>query len=58
MIGLRDDTDSTLPPASNPSQVQPLAAKLFAEAGWLQEGLQLEHRPQQEQMARATAAAF
>ena len=58
MIGLRDDTDSILPPVANPSHVQKFAAQLFAEGGWLHEGLELEHRPQQEQMARATAAAF
>jgi len=58
MIGLRDDTDSTLPPASPESHARELAAKLFAEGGWLQEGLQLEHRPQQEQMAHATARAI
>lgn len=58
MIGLRDDTDSTLPPAPPPSHAPELAAKLFAEGGWLQEGLQLEHRPQQEQMAHATARAL
>ena len=62
MIGLRDD------PGSVPSTVGPdpagvshapaLAAKAFAEHGWLQEGLRLEHRPQQEQMARAVAAAL
>lgn len=58
MIGLRDDTDSALPPAPPPSHAPELAAKLFSEGGWLQEGLQLEHRPEQEQMAHATAQAF
>ncbi len=58
MIGLRDDTDSTLPPAANPSHVHAYAAQLFAEGGWLHEGLELEHRPQQEHMARASAVAF
>ena len=58
MIGLRDDTDSTLPPAPPLSHAPELAAKLFAEGGWLQDGLQLEHRPQQEQMAHATAKAL
>lgn len=57
MIGLRDDNES-LPPAPPPSRAPEFAAKLFAEAGWLNERLELEHRPQQEQMARATAAAF
>ena len=57
MISLRDDNDS-LPPAPAPSHARKFAAALFAEGGWLHGGLQLEHRPQQEQMARATAAAF
>ncbi|MBP9913493.1 MAG: ATP-dependent DNA helicase, partial [Opitutaceae bacterium] len=57
MIGLRDDNDS-LPPAPPPSRAPEFAGKLFAEAGWLQSALDLEHRPQQEQMAHATARAF
>ena len=57
MIGLRDDTDSA-PPPPPPSHAPALAAKLFAESGWLHDGLQLEHRPQQEQMARTVAAAM
>jgi len=56
MIGLSDDTDSTPPPP--PSHAPEFAAKIFAEGGWLQAGLRLEHRPQQEQMARAVAAAM
>ena len=55
MIGLRDETGSAPPPASH---APALAAKIFAEAGWLQDALHLEHRPQQEQMARAVAAAM
>jgi len=58
MIGLRDDTDSALPPAPPPSHAIEFAAQLFAAGGWLQEGLQLEHRPQQEQMARAIAQSI
>ena len=57
MIGLHDDTDAALP-APPPSHAPELAAKIFAEGGWLHEGLQLEHRPQQEQMARTVAAAL
>jgi ATP-dependent DNA helicase DinG len=57
MIGLRDDTDSA-PPPPPPSHAPALAAKLFADGGWLHDGLQLEHRPQQEQMARTVAAAM
>jgi ATP-dependent DNA helicase DinG len=55
MIGLRDDSGSAPPPVSH---APALAAKIFAEGGWLQEWLHLEHRPEQEQMARAVAAAI
>ena len=55
MIGLRDDTGSAPPPTSH---APTLAAKIFAEDGWLQTGLKLDHRPQQEAMARAVAAAM
>src|SRR5882724_1081282 len=55
MIGLRDETGSAPPP---PSHAPALAAKIFAEGGWLQNALKLEHRPQQDQMARAVAAAM
>ncbi|HEX2852784.1 MAG TPA: helicase C-terminal domain-containing protein [Opitutaceae bacterium] len=57
MIGLRDDTDSA-PPAPPPSRAPELAPKIFAEGGWLEEKLHLDHRPQQDQMARAVAAAM
>ena len=57
MIGLRDDSDSA-PPAPSPSRVPELAAAIFAAGGTLQEQLTLEHRPEQEQMARAVAAAL
>src|SRR5688572_3127706 len=52
MIGLRDDHGAAPAPVS---QAPALAAKIFAEGGWLQEALELEHRPQQEEMARAVA---
>ncbi len=55
MIGIREDTGAAPPP---PSHAPALAAKIFAEGGWLQGGLRLEHRPQQEAMARAVAAAM
>ncbi|KXU35576.1 helicase [Cephaloticoccus primus] len=72
MIGLRDDSDFGPPPPSPeeaehfasfatpplPNHAQAFTAQLFAEGGWLQETLSLEHRPEQEQMARAAAAAF
>ena len=55
MIGLRDEPGTPPPPAS---QAPALVAQAFAEDGWLQNLLRLEHRPQQEQMARAVAAAM
>ena len=57
MIGLRDENDA-LPPPAPVSRAPELAARLFAEEGVLAETLRLEHRPQQEAMARAVAAAF
>jgi ATP-dependent DNA helicase DinG len=57
MIGLSEDTTSTPAPRAE-SRAPELAAKIFAEGGWLQELLELEHRPQQEQMARTVAAAM
>ncbi|MEO7413392.1 MAG: helicase C-terminal domain-containing protein [Opitutaceae bacterium] len=56
MIGLRDDTHSAPPVAQ--SHAPELAARIFAEGGWLQDALHLDHRPQQDQMARAVAAAM
>lgn len=57
MIGLRDENDA-LPPPAPASRAPELAAALFAEAGILTSALQLEHRPQQEVMARAVSHAF
>ena len=62
MIGLRDDPGSVPSPVSpdpvGVSHAPALAAEAFAEQGWLHGVLHLEHRPQQEQMARAVAAAL
>ena len=58
MIGLRDETDPLSLPPPPLSHVRELAAKAFAVDGALQEALGLEHRPQQEQMARAVAVAM
>ncbi len=58
MIGLRDDASDALPPPPPPSRAPELAAKLFAKGGWLQTSFGLEHRPQQEKMARAVATAM
>ncbi len=55
MIGLLDDTVPAQPP---PSRAPELSARIFSEAGWLQESLKLEHRPGQERMANAVAAAY
>jgi ATP-dependent DNA helicase DinG len=55
MIGLRDDSGSAPPPVSH---APALAAVIFAEDGVLQRALKLEHRPQQEEMARTVAAAM
>ncbi|MDB6167347.1 MAG: helicase [Verrucomicrobia bacterium] len=57
MIGLHDDTDSA-PPAPPPSHAREFARRIFEEDGWLHGGMELEHRPQQEQMAGAVAAAM
>ncbi len=54
MIGLREDDGSAPPPVSH---APALAAEIFAEDGILQRVLKLEHRPEQERMARAVAAA-
>jgi ATP-dependent DNA helicase DinG len=55
MIGLLDDTVPAQPP---PSRAPELSARIFSEAGWLQVNLDLEHRPGQERMANAVAAAY
>src|SRR4051812_47116995 len=55
MIGLNDSLEAPLPA---PSQAPALTARIFAEQGWMHASLGLEHRPQQEQMARAVAAAM
>ena len=51
MISPNDGQESGLPSVFLPD----LAAKIFVEGGWLQTALSLEHRPQQEEMARAVA---
>lgn len=57
MIGLNETLDEA-PPPPPPSRAVELSAQIFAEGGWLQEGLSLEHRPQQERMAQAVARAM
>lgn len=57
MIGINEELNAA-PPPPPPSRAPELAAQIFAEGGWLQDGLSLEHRPEQERMARAVAFAF
>ncbi|TAG29791.1 MAG: ATP-dependent DNA helicase, partial [Verrucomicrobia bacterium] len=63
MIGLRDENHQLPPepddatPAPPVSHAIELAAKLFGEGGILHRALSLEHRPQQERMAKAVAEA-
>ncbi|HEU5078653.1 MAG TPA: helicase C-terminal domain-containing protein [Opitutaceae bacterium] len=57
MIGLNETLDAPHPPPP-PSRAVELSAQIFSEGGWLQEGLSLEHRPQQELMAQAVARAM
>jgi ATP-dependent DNA helicase DinG len=57
MIGLNDESSSATP-ARPPSRAPEFAARIFAAGGWIEEGLGLEHRPQQDRMARAVAAAL
>ena len=53
MIGLNDDGSG-----AKPTRLRELARDIFAETGTLCDALQLEHRPEQEQMARAVAASL
>lgn len=57
MIGLNDGGASAGPDRP-PTRVRELAAGIFADGGQLCDALNLEHRPQQENMARAVAEAF
>jgi ATP-dependent DNA helicase DinG len=54
MIGIREDTGGR---AASDEWLK-LVVRAFAEGGWLEDKLQLEHRPQQERMAREVARAF
>ena len=55
MIGIRDDS---APASASPTKAPRLAARAFRGGGWLEAELGLEHRPGQELMANAVAAAF
>lgn len=54
MIGLHEDCGGR----TATDEWLGLVARAFAEGGWLQDALDLEHRPQQERMARNVAQAF
>ena len=58
MIGLNDDARPPAAVGPKPTRVREQAAEIFAETGQLCTALQLEHRPEQAQMARAVAAAL
>jgi ATP-dependent DNA helicase DinG len=55
LIGLHDDSGPVSPPTSRAVE---LTGPTFAEGGWLQTQLGLDHRPEQARMASAVAAAF
>jgi len=57
MIGLSDQNDALPPPAPH-SRAPELTPVLFSETGVLTTNLGLEHRPQQESMARGVAASM
>src|SRR5690625_1036986 len=54
MIGFEDELQAP----SAPPDLLPLVESIFSPDGFLQEVMQLEHRPQQEKMASSVAAAF
>jgi len=53
MIGLNDEGSG-----AKPTRLRDLTKDIFAETGSLCDALQLEHRPEQEQMAGAVAASL
>ena len=58
MIGLNDDGNPATENGTKPTRLRELAQAIFAESGTLCAALRLEHRPEQEQMARAIAASL
>lgn len=58
MIGLNADGNPPAETGPKPTRVRELATEIFSEAGALCSALNLEHRPEQAQMARAVAAAL
>ncbi len=58
MIGLNQDGGPVPETGPKPTRVRELAAEIFSETGPLCTALKLEHRPEQEQMARTVAATM
>lgn len=58
MIGLNDETNPPVDTGPKPTRVRELVRGIFAEHGQLCTALKLEHRPEQDQMARTVAAAM
>ncbi len=58
MIGLHDEGNPPVDTGLKPTRVRELVKGIFSEAGELCVALNLEHRPEQEQMAAAVAAAM
>ncbi len=58
MIGLNEDASPPAETGPKPTRVRELAREIFAETGQLCSALNLEHRPEQAQMAAAVATAM
>ena len=58
MIGLNEDTELPVETGPKPTRVRELAQEIFAPTGQLCSALQLDHRPEQAQMARSVAGAM
>jgi len=58
VIGLNEETVPPSVPVRPTSGAPELAGLIFRPDGWLQAGLGLEHRPEQERMAQVVAAAL
>src|SRR5262245_39804447 len=58
MIGLTDEGGTAAGSETKPTRGRELPAEHCHETGQLCSALELEHRPEQEQMARAVASAF
>jgi ATP-dependent DNA helicase DinG len=54
MISLNEDQGEEKPVSRAPA----LVASIFSDSGWLSEALSLEHRPEQEHMAKAIASVL